>query len=162
MSFEEAALKISFSILARPQFDWVKHADASTAVRNCRVRCGFAIFRCANDFDQFVFGDRVACFAAENIVESRLGAAFVAETFEVLLRIKDAPSRERIDDDVGFVLRWHLDRPTIPLENAFFDPPHVLNHGHLEVQASIRDRLTNRLAKLRQDHLLHFRDRVGR
>ena len=52
-----------------------------------RIAQRHAILGGADDLDQLMLGDSVAGFAAQNIVEAGLGAAFIAQPQEVLQRI---------------------------------------------------------------------------
>ena len=59
----------------------------------------------AHDFDKVVFGDGVACFAAEDVFEARLGATLIVQTHEIGLRIfitvqsACSPLCDRLKDD---------------------------------------------------------------
>ena len=115
----------------------------------------------ADHFDQLVFGDGITDFAAENIVQSRLGTPLVSQTQEVLFGILDSPPAKGVDDNVRLVFGRHFVGTAIPFQDAFLDPVDFLDKRYLESQARLGHRLSDRLTELGDDHLFGFGHGVG-
>jgi hypothetical protein len=81
-----------------------------------------------------VFGDRVAGLAAEDVVESRLGAALVAQAEVILQWIGDAPAGKQIDRDLELVLGRPVRRAAVPLQDPLLDRVDLLDERHLELR----------------------------
>ena len=78
-------------------------------------------FRSPDNLYQLVFCDGIAGFAAENIVQTGLRAALIAQPQEILQRVGDFPAGEQIDGNVELVLSGHVGRIAIPLKNPAVD-----------------------------------------
>ena len=101
-----------------------------------------------------------AGLAAQDVLESGLGAAFVPQAQEVLHGIGDAPAGKGIDLDVGLVLGGHFHHRAIPAHVPLVNAIDLLHERHLEVQPGLRDRIAHRTTELGQDGLLGLADRV--
>jgi hypothetical protein len=82
-------------------------------------RSGWRVLIGSHDFDKIVFGDGVACFAAQDVFEARQGAALIVQTHEIRLRIFDAPARECADMDECLVPRGNGNWSAIRLSRLF-------------------------------------------
>ena len=125
-----------------------------------RIAQRHAVLGGADDLDQLMLGDGVAGFAAENVVEARLGTALVAQPQKVLQGIGDPPAGEEVDRDVELVLGRHVGRIAVPFENPLVDRIDLLDERDLELEAGRGHRRADRLAELGDDHLLDLAHRV--
>ena len=117
-----------------------------------------ALFGGADDLDELVFGDGVARFGAENVVETGLGAALVAEFLKEQERIDDGPAGVGVDDDVGLVLRRHLGGASVPFEDAAVEGVDLVEEGDLELESGSGHRIPDQFAELGHDDLFGFLD----
>jgi ribosomal protein L35 len=147
------------TLLDRHQGTDIRSRSASV---NSASRKRHAILGRADDLDQLVLGDRIAGLAAQDVVEARLGTAFVAQSQEILQWIGNPPAGEEIDRDVELVLGRHVRGTAVPLEHPFVDRIDLLDKGHLDLQTGGGHGFTDRLAELGDDHLLDFADRIDR
>ena len=102
----------------------------------------------------------VAGFATEDVVEPRLGAAFVAQTQKILQGFDDPPACVEVDRNVELVLGWHVGRVAVPFQHPLVDRIDHLDEGQLELESGRRDRGANRFAELGDDHLLDLADGI--
>ena len=137
-------------------------SDTEAGVAAEGIGNGFTIFERADEFDELVFGDGVAGFAAKDIGDSGLGAAFIAEADEILFGVGDLPAGESIDIDVELILGGHIGGRAIPFEDAFFDAIDFLDEGDFPVEAGVGDGVTDLFTELSDNDLIGFEDRVGR
>ena len=121
----------------------------------------FAIFGGADNFNQFVFRDRVACFTSQNVVQARLSTAFVTKPKEILFGVHDAPPGKGVDLDIGLILGRHFVGLAVPGKNASFNGVDLLDEWDLEVQTGTGHGVTHGFAELRNDGLFGFMDGVG-
>ena len=162
-SFTAAAALISASIFNRPNA-----IGGSTPIVPMPTGPGletlvvhrFPVLVRAHDFDQVVLGNGIAGFAAQDVLEARLRAAFIFQTHEIGLGIVDPPARKGIDVNVGLVPGRDRDRLAVPFQEPLIDSIHLLDEGQLEMQSRVRDRLAHRFAELGHDHLLGLVHRV--
>ncbi len=101
-----------------------------------------------------MLGNGIAGFAAQNVLEARLRAAFIFQAHEIGLGIIDAPAGKGIDVNIGFVPGRNRDRLAVPFQEPLIDSIHLLDEGQLEMEPRVRGRLAHRLAELGHDDLL--------
>src|SRR6516225_2251674 len=116
----------------------------------------FAILVDANDLDQVMFGDSVACLASKNVFQARLRASLIAQPDEIGLGVVDSPAGKCIDMNVSLVPGRDGDGRPVPFEKSLIDPINFLNDGKLKVQSWVRDWFSNRFAELRNDYLFRL------
>src|SRR5439155_3456234 len=118
-----------------------------------------AILVDANDLDQVMFGDSVACFASKNVFQPRLRASLISQPDEIGLGVVDSPAGKCIDMNVSLVPGWNGNGRAVPFEKSLIDPVDFLNDRKLKMQSRSCDWFSNRFAELRNDYLFRLMNR---
>ena len=120
----------------------------------------FAVLVGADDLDEVVLRNRVTGLAAEDVLETGLGAALIVQAHEVSHRVGDTPAGISVDMDISLIAGRDCHGQPIPFEKAFIDAVHVLNEWQLEVQTGFGSWFAHRFAELSNDNLFGLMDRV--
>ncbi len=142
-----------------PVLDRREHTNRSQAcwhIFQIFIAKRFAILVDANDLDQVMLGDSVACLASKNVFQPRLRASLVAQPDEIGLGVVDSPAGKSSDVNVSFVPGGDGNGRAVPFEKSLIDPVDFLNDGKLKVQSRVRDRVSNWFAELRNDYLFRL------
>ena len=100
--------------------------------------------------------NRSTNLAPDDVVEPRMCAPFVAETYEEFRGVDDPPAGKRVHLHIGLVLGGHLDERPIPLENAAVQLVDHLHKRQLEIEPRAHFRLAHRTSKASDDRRLRL------